>query len=279
MNKTVFIDFDGTFADHGQIPPGHLEAVRAARAAGHRVFLCTGRPRVMVPRRFRESFFDGLVCAGGGYVEIGGRVLSDVRFPPELAARTASVLVAQDATFLLEAPDALFSAAGAAERIRAVFTGTLWPADSETAPQELLGVLHTSDDLSDCSFGKAAVLDSPVPVTELAEQIGPAVGALPNSVTGIGGHAGELYQLGVDKAAGIRVVEAQLGLRRADIIAIGDGHNDIEMLAYAGVGVAVENSPPEVRDVAQLTIPGPAAAGLVRGFAELGLTGTARELR
>ncbi len=270
--KTVFIDFDGTFADHGRIPQGHLQAVHAARAAGHRVFLCTGRPKVMVPRRFRESVFDGLVCAAGGYVEIGGRVLSDIRFPPELASRTAAVLTAQRATFLLEAPDALFSAPGAAARIHEIFTGVMWPADEESGPEELLGALQTPDDLSECSFGKVSVLDSPLPVTELAESIGPGVGALPNSVTGIGGRAGELYQLGVDKATGVRVVEAHLGLRRSDIIAIGDGHNDIEMIEYAGVGVAVEGSPPEVREVAQTIIPGPAAAGLVRGFAELGLT-------
>lgn len=279
MNKTVFIDFDGTFADRGQIPPGHVEAVRAARAAGHRVFLCTGRPKVMVPRRFREAVFDGLVCAGGGYVEIDGQVLADVRFPAALAARTASLLAGHDATFLLEAPDALFSTPGAAERIREIFTGVMWPADSETGPGELLRALRTPDDLSSCSFGKVSVLDSPVTVNQLAEEIGPEIGPLPNSVTGIGGHGGELYQLGVDKSAGIRIVEAQLGLRRSDIIAIGDGQNDIEMLAYAGLGVAVEGAPAEVRRVAQVLIPGPDAAGLVRGFAELGLTGLSPEAR
>ena len=275
MNKTVFIDFDGTFADHGQIPPGHLEAVRVARAAGHRVFLCTGRPKVMVPRRFRESVFDGLVCAAGGYVEIGGQVLADVRFPPELASRTAALLAAAQATFLLEAPDELFSTPAAAVRIHEIFHGVMWPADSENGPEELLGALRTPDDLTACSFGKVSVLDAPVPVTELAVAIGPEIGALPNSVTGFGGHAGELYQLGVDKAVGVRVVEAHLGLRRADIIAIGDGHNDIEMLEYAGVGVAVAEAPPAIREVAQLTIPGPASAGLVEGFERLGLIGAA----
>ena len=271
MGRSVFIDFDGTFADYGRIPTEHLEAVRAARAAGHRVFLCTGRPKVMVPRGVREGLFDGLVCAAGGYVEIGGQVLADVRFPAEVAARTATVLRDSDATFLLESPNRLYSVPGAIERIGAVFARLMLPEDSAIGTSELTDILDTSTDLTQCSFSKASIVNSPIPVSELTSAIGPAVGALPNSITGLDGHAGEIYQLGVDKASGIRVVEAHLGLRRADIIAIGDGHNDIEMLEYAGTGVAVEESPEVVKAVAQLVVSGPQRAGVAQAFTELGL--------
>lgn len=267
-HKTVFVDFDGTFGDFGGIPLAHLDAVRIARAAGHRVFLCTGRPRVMVPRSLREGVFGGLICAAGGYVEVAGQVLTDIRFPAELGDRTAAALIAADATFLLEAPDRLFTVTGARERIAAA--AAVFDPDGHA---ELLRDLRTADDLSGCSFAKAVVFDSTVPVDQLAAQIGPAVGALPNSLTHTSGHSGELYQIGVDKAAGIRVVEAHLGLRREDIIAIGDGRNDLEMLQYAGVGVAVEESPDEVKAAAQLIVPGPQGAGVARAFAELGLTG------
>ncbi|MCA0252346.1 MAG: Cof-type HAD-IIB family hydrolase [Actinobacteria bacterium] len=272
MTKTVFIDFDGTFADRGLVPPGHFEAVHRARENGHRVFLCTGRPKISVPAEALGSLFDGVVCTAGGYVEIKERVLSDVRFPPELAARTLAELLAHDAAFLLEAPQALFSTDSGLERIRKLYGRALWAADPEMGLEGFLANIHTPDDLSTCSFSKVVVVDSPVPVTELAEAIGPEVGALPDSVTGRSGSGGELYQLGVDKSAGIAVVEAHLGLRRRDIIAIGDGTNDIEMLAYAGLGIAVEGSPPEVLAVAQRTIPGPAVEGVAQAFAELGLT-------
>ena len=269
-HKTVFIDFDGTFADFGRIPPAHLDAVQAARAAGHRVFLCTGRPWLMVPASVREGFFDGLVCAAGGYVRIDDQVLADVRFPAELGARTAAALIAANAAFLLEAPDQLFSTTGAVDRLAAA-VATFHRAGGAEGAAELLRALRTSDDLSDCSFSKVAVFDSKVPVEELAAQLGPAVGALPNSMTHASGSSGELYQIGVDKAAGIRVVEAHLGLRREDIIGIGDGLNDLEMLQYAGVGVAVEESPDLVKAAAQLIVPGPQGAGVAQAFAELGL--------
>lgn len=111
----MFIDFDGTFADRGQVPAGHVEAVRQARVNGHRILLCTGRPKAMVPHRLLDSVFDGLVAAAGGYVEIGGTILADTRFPTDLAAQVVTVLTSYDVTFILEAPQALYGPVGIRE--------------------------------------------------------------------------------------------------------------------------------------------------------------------
>ncbi len=45
---------------------------------------------------------------------------------------------------------------------------------------------------------------------------------------------------------------ARLGLGRSQVLAIGDGLNDISMLRKAGVGAAMENAPEEVREAADL---------------------------
>jgi hypothetical protein len=60
--RAVFLDFDGTYADHGVVPDGHVLAVRAVREAGHRVFLCTGRPRSMILSSVLAEL-DGFVAA------------------------------------------------------------------------------------------------------------------------------------------------------------------------------------------------------------------------
>lgn len=271
MSKSIFIDFDGTLAEHGQVPAAHLEAIHRARSAGHRVFLCTGRPRVLVPERFREGFFDGLVCAAGGFVEIGGHLLADLRYPADLATRTASLLVEHDTAFILEAPDRLYTSPHSSPRIRAAFGAMALVDDGAGGTEDMLAALQVLDDLHECSFSKVSIMDSPVPVARFAELIGSEIGTLPNSVTGHGGHAGELYLRGIDKSLGVATVEAHLGLNRADIIAIGDGMNDLEMLGYAGMGVAVEGAPGEVLAAAQHIIPGPASEGIARGFSELGL--------
>ncbi|MBK7820866.1 MAG: HAD hydrolase family protein [Tessaracoccus sp.] len=265
MAQSIFIDFDGTLAEHGEVPPAHLAALADARRAGHLVFLCTGRPKAFVPNRYLHGVFDGIVCAAGGYVEIDGQVLADIRFPQELAARTAAVLVEHDAMFTLEAPDRSLTSPSSADRLRA-FLARIRVKGNEDVPD-----IEARTDLDTCSFSKVSVMDSPVLVDELARRIGPEIGALPSSITGLSGHAGELYLKGVDKSVGIATVERHLGLDRADIVAIGDGMNDLEMLGYAGTGIAVAGAPDVVLAAAQRVIPGPAEAGVAHCFAELGL--------
>ena len=44
--RAIFLDVDGTIIDHSEkLAPSVIDAVRGARAAGHLVFLCTGRAR------------------------------------------------------------------------------------------------------------------------------------------------------------------------------------------------------------------------------------------
>lgn len=269
MSRAVFIDFDGTYADHGRVPDAHVEAVLMARANGHRVLLCTGRPRAMVSDRV-SAVFDGVVCAAGGYVEIDGEILRDIRFPADLAGRVAEVLTSHDVTFILEAPEAVYALVGVKETMRNLL-GSTWGSRSQDGIDDVLDPIVACESLDDVSFGKVAVFSSALPVERLAVEIGPEVGPLPNSVTGLRGHAGEIYLRGVNKAEGLKVAAAHLGVAVEDTVAIGDGHNDIEMLAHAGTAVVVEAAPPEVLALADLTMPGPARDGLVDAFGRLGL--------
>jgi hydroxymethylpyrimidine pyrophosphatase-like HAD family hydrolase len=72
---------------------------------------------------------------------------------------------------------------------------------------------------------------------------------------------------GVNKATGLAEVAAGFGVSAADVLAIGDGRNDIEMLRWAGRGVAIGDAPDEVK----------AAADYVTGTIDEG--GPAAELR
>ena len=271
MPKAVFIDFDGTYAHHGRVPAAHVEAVRRARDNGHRVLLCTGRPKAMVPHGVLESVFDGLVGAAGGYVEIGDTVLADTRFPQGLADQAVRLLASYDVTFILEAPEALYGPVGVRERLRELLGRALGEAGSSDAVNDILRPLREKEDLRGHSFGKVTIFGSPLPVDDLARRIGPAVCALPNSVTGLGGHAGEIHLRGVNKAVGMALAATHLGIRRADLIGVGDGYNDVEMLAYAGIAVVVEGAPPDVLALADHIIAPPDRSGLARGFADLGL--------
>ena len=60
----------------------------------------------------------------------------------------------------------------------------------------------------------------------------------------------DLSPVGVSKASGLQHVVDKIGLTSDDVLAIGDGRNDIEMLRWAGRGVAMGQAVDEVRDAA-----------------------------
>ncbi len=60
----------------------------------------------------------------------------------------------------------------------------------------------------------------------------------------------DLAPEGVSKASALAEVAARLGVAAADVLAIGDGRNDVEMLRWAGRGVAMGQAPDEVKAAA-----------------------------
>lgn len=270
--RAVFLDIDGTFAHHGVVPAAHAAVVRAARARGHRVFLCTGRPLSMVTPRIRDVGFDGIVGGAGAFVLVDDEVLVDRRFPADLATRVLTVLDREEVTYLLEGPDGVHGLPGVHGRLSALlgrFRGSA--TTGHAGPGDLLAGLRTDGSLAGVSFGKVLCFDSRVPVDAIAEELGPAVSALPGSSPDPGRFAGELFLTGVNKAVGMHAVAEHLGLGMDEVIAVGDGLNDLEMLAAAGYAVAVEGADPRLVDVAHRVVAGPEREGLVALFRDLGL--------
>ena len=64
----------------------------------------------------------------------------------------------------------------------------------------------------------------------------------------------ELYTPETNKGRGLKYVADYLGFKKEDIIAFGDGHNDIEMIEYAGLGVVMKNGHEELKEVADVIL-------------------------
>ena len=269
--RLVFLDIDGTYAFHGAVPSAHVDAVRAVRANGHRVLLCTGRPRSLVSPRLLEAGFDGLVCGAGAYAELDGEVLRDEVFPRALAERTLDALEAHDAVALVESTDALHVLpAGRDAMERRAPSGD--PAGLQAAVwEDLRAARRVVDTLHGIDFGKIVTLSAAVDLADIAAEIGPEVAAVETSIKDLGRGAGELYLAHVTKAVGMEAVVARAGARREDVIAVGDGPNDIEMLDYAGTAVGIRGGHPDVLSRADILADGPERAGLVHAFEELAL--------
>jgi Cof subfamily protein (haloacid dehalogenase superfamily) len=60
---------------------------------------------------------------------------------------------------------------------------------------------------------------------------------------------------GADKAAGVAVVAARYGIDRRHVLAFGDGNNDVPLLTWAGLGVAMSHGRPAAHAAARLVSP------------------------
>ncbi|URZ09272.1 Sugar phosphatase YidA (plasmid) [Clostridium felsineum] len=60
----------------------------------------------------------------------------------------------------------------------------------------------------------------------------------------------EFTAKGIDKAKALDTVLMPMGYKKEEMIAFGDGHNDISMVKYAGIGVAMDNAVQELKDEA-----------------------------
>jgi hydroxymethylpyrimidine pyrophosphatase-like HAD family hydrolase len=55
---------------------------------------------------------------------------------------------------------------------------------------------------------------------------------------------------GTGKGRALARLARRLGIRRRETLAVGDWYNDTDMLAWAGIGVAMGNAPAEVQAAA-----------------------------
>lgn len=270
--RLVLIDFDGTFAARGIAPQAHAEAVTAARAGGHTVLLATGRAASIVHPEV-AALFDGMVTAAGARIQLGTEVLRDEEFPAALGRRAVEVLLEAEVPFVLEAHEALYATAATAEQVRSRPrpSATELSAGVGGGPQDIADALRVPEEITAARFAKISLWSSPVPLEDLAERIGPEVGALPGAIMQQRSASGELHLAGIDKADGLHRACEHLGFERSATVAIGDGLNDLGMMRIAGTGVAIQGAPEPVLTAADTVVPGPAELGIITAFTRLGL--------
>jgi hydroxymethylpyrimidine pyrophosphatase-like HAD family hydrolase len=96
------------------------------------------------------------------------------------------------------------------------------------------------------------------------EAVVPEIGALPFDVNYVFSERTylEILPPGVSKGEALRIVAARLGVVREEIVAVGDNLNDLAMVEYAGLGVAMANAPEALRARADYVAPSNAEHGL-----------------
>ncbi len=269
--KFVFLDIDGTIVDlDGQMPESAARALEEAQSRGHQLILCTGRQRSQVyPWLLSRIPFDGMISCAGANVYVGEKRIFHATVPQERLARLIEYFRRENIGYGLQTEGAfvteawceqkildLFQSLGrSAEDIRVLFGGTTVDAHTE---------MRTDVE-------KAIYVRSGRSLETVRGEIGDYFTVLRYSFGEVDEENGEVTITGLNKTSGIQAYLEYHHADRADTIAIGDGENDMDMLEYAAVGVAMGNAAPHVKQCADVVTDHINQDGLAKAFAKLGL--------
>ena len=231
------LDVDGTLVDfEDQMTDRVRQTVRAARESGLHVVISTGRSTPGVMDAVDKLGLDeGLAVASNGAVTFSYspvELLSTVTFDARETVKLVLEHVPEAAVAVEEV--------GRGYRINKAFpVGEISGEMIVQSVEELVAEPVTRVIIR--SPGQSAE-----EFAELAERLG---------LHGISYFVGytawlDLAPEGVSKASGLESICARLGLEATDVLAVGDGLNDLEMLRWAGRGVAMGGSPPQVIEAA-----------------------------
>ena len=229
--KAAFFDLDGTLAVHNLPPaPEDTNAIRRFRAAGHLAFLCTGRASGYIYPSVLDIGFDGVVASAGAHVTLGGDILYRRTVAPEVLRRMIVDCRQNGCICVFEGEQGMYA------------------INEEKYPQlpKSYAPVRTPEDFETVYAGHVInkfTLYSPLTAAMQAWMSGYfSVIQHPHYI--------EVVPKGCSKSDGIRRVIEAVGIRREDVLAVGDSANDLDMLRYAGIGAAMGDASDEVKAAA-----------------------------
>jgi Cof subfamily protein (haloacid dehalogenase superfamily) len=250
----IATDVDGTLLDRDElVTPRTKAAVLAAVEAGTRFVLATGRPpRWISPVVEALGFAPMAVCANGAvlYDSATDRILSAQTLSVEVLAELAEVAtrVIPGAGLAVERVGRTAHDAATPQFLSSPGYEHAWlnPDNTEVSIEDVLGAPAV----------KLLIRKAGARSADMAAALAPHVGIEGDLTYSTDNGLIEVVPLGVSKATGVDAVAAPLGITAEDVVAFGDMPNDIPMLLWAGLGVAMGNAHPEVKAAAdEVTAP------------------------
>ena len=227
--QVIALDLDGTLLTSNKtISPRTMAVLQQCMDNGMQPVIVTGRARSSIPALLPPEFpVIPWICSHGAETYLDGR---------RLASNMIDVPLAKEIVRAVES-------VASGMKLSTVLDG-IWYA---TLP---IGIPHVIADLG-------TVIDRPVP--KLVCDLSPLAdveafsSALPEGCKLIiAANLGEIVAAGVSKISALRSLLEEWGMTLHDAVAFGDHLPDLDMLAACGLGVAMGNAVPEVKEAADL---------------------------
>lgn len=228
----VFLDIDGTLISGSlEIPEGNQRAIAAAREKGHMVFINTGRSWGNIPETLLSQFnVDGIIAGSGVMITVNGKTVYKASMSNELVRRIAEYAFNhREYWYIFEGLNRVY----------------FLPNDVRD-PASYQVLLANSEDVQKMFDGdEIQVIAMGVNVPdEFKELFKDEIDVFQFETYA------DCVIKGTNKATGIQKVLELTGIKRENTIAVGDSNNDMDMIKFAGVGVAMANAQQSILDVA-----------------------------
>jgi Cof subfamily protein (haloacid dehalogenase superfamily) len=256
--KAILLDIDGTLTNsQKEITPDTKLALMKAQEKGIRLVIASGRPSRgifkygdQLDMRLNHGLF---VCYNGARVVdcSTGDVYVDVTIPPELSKEVLAHMKKFDVRTIITH--------GSHMVVEDVYNCMIHDGDREFNVIEYESrmngycLMETEDLEQYTDFPVNKILtagDSAYLQEHYQEMAAPFQGRLSMMFTA--NFYYEFTAMGIDKGTALRTAMAKIGIRPEECIAFGDAENDISMLKYAGIGVAMGNGQPAVKKMADI---------------------------
>lgn len=235
MIKAVFFDIDGTLIPHGQetMPKSTLTALKQLKEKGIKVFIATGRPVTTMANALSQFAFDGYLALNGQYCNIDGTIVRDCYIDQKDIAQVIPYLTKQQISCIFAEKDYVYVNLRSEQYL-----------EFHHGIEDQMNVIDDVRRSEDHHTYQLMAFINESQETEFFKHLPHCKSARwhPMFADIIPEHGG--------KDRGIVAMAQFLHLSISEVMAFGDGGNDIDMLKCAGIGVAMGNASAKVKAVA-----------------------------
>jgi len=245
MYKLIALDMDGTLLNgENKISSANFNAIQKARENGVKVVLASGRPLLGFKRYLEEL---NLISENEYAVAFNGALVQSSE-GTEIISKTT--LTIEDYKYLYKLSKELEVDIDAITESKVIS-----PKDNEYTRRESklnhipIEIIPVEDVDTSTTIVKVMFIGEPELIAEIIKNMPDEVSSKYSIVRSAPFYL-EFLDKSVNKGVGIAALAEKLNIKQEEVICIGDAGNDIHMIKYAGLGVAMGNAFPEVKKIA-----------------------------